>query len=391
MKSKSFLFVCCALLMAGFALQSCKNKNEVEVKVLDSQLLVVERQEEEVIVGDEFTYPLNIQIDIPISGPQMLVDSLTDFFNEKMYEYCEKEGGAKKQFDKVRTNNIANLLQHYFDIYKPYFLKEVEWSSCFSIVLLAQTENYVTYGLTHHHCGGSCGSEMFCYTFSKRNGHRLSEIISHENLDKFYADHKHYKKWEYGWEYTHLDLPRDYFGLLEDSLLFAVNDVGNHYEVSQFGYEKILSYLSKEAQQFIAERGDKASCLWKNWYVGKRLGTVVAESGDTIYLMERGPISDLVEDFTPNYIRDSGVQLLTYHRKDGGYIPCKALKTSTGLCASLESWADSRYNYFDEAKGELHVSYLNGKHEESLRIYRFDGNQFVDTGKDMVVETHDDE
>ena len=380
------------MLLTGLALQGCKNKDDVEeVKPLGSQLLVVERQGADLIVGDEFTYPLVIQMDIPIAGPQMLVDSLTAFFNEQLYEYCEEEGDAHKKFEKVRTNNVANLLQHYFDIYKPYFLKEMEWSSCFSIVLLAQTENYVTYGSTHHHCGGSCGSEMFCYVFSKKDGHRLGEIISHENLEKFYADHKEYTKWEYSWEYmSDLNLPRDYFGLLEDSLLFAVNGVGNHYEVQQFGYEKMLPYLSKEAQQFIAERGDKARCLWKDWYAGERLAAVPTESGDTIYLMKRGPMADLVEDFTPNCMVDARVQLLTCIRKDALYIPCKALKTSTGPHSSLVldiphgTWADPLQNCFDEAKGELYVPYQNEKHEDALRIYRFDGSQFVDTGKDVV-------
>ena len=79
MNTKTFITWCLALLAVGITAQSCKNKTEEE-KAGEQSLLMVERQQVELKV-DEESYPLSFTVDVPVSGPQVLTDSLKAFLN----------------------------------------------------------------------------------------------------------------------------------------------------------------------------------------------------------------------------------------------------------------------------------------------------------------------
>lgn len=408
MNTKTFITWCLALLAVGITALSCKNKTE-EGKAGEHSLLMVERQQVELKV-DEESYPLSFTVDVPVSGPQVLTDSLKAFLNEQLYEFMEMEveeydeGGAAaktKKFDEVRTDDTRHLLRHYVDTYAPSMKKTVMWSFVFSIILIAQTDNYVTYGLTNYRCGASCGSEMMCFTFSKKDGHRLRGVISQDDLKKFFADKKKNDDEDWGayWD-------DDCIALLEDHFLFAVNGRGNHYTWDVFDYKEVLPYLSKEAQTFVNERGDKAHCPWNEWFVGRQLGKIVSDGGDTIYVMERAYDDSMIEDFKPDFQYSNGAELLTFMIKNGQYNPYEGIKSGEKSMSALEvefpdgamylpsddsfssEEGKGEYYSFDKDKRELHVRYLTGgsfkgTFESALRIYRFDGKQFVDTGKDL--------
>ena len=412
MKTNTLFMWCIALLMAGSAMQSCKDKNE-NFKTGDQPLLVVERQQTEFEVGDDEQYPLAFIVDVPVAGSQVLKDSIKAFINEQLYQFIEsqvgqydEDGKYKKtmSFDEVRTDDTGKLLKHYIDVYKPYMEKEVGWRFTYSVSMLAQTDNFVTYGVIHYRCGAVCSSELRCYTFSKEDGHRLRDIISKEDLNKFFADQQK-KDDEDDVDWTQF-MGDNCFSLLEDQALFAVNGMETHYSIKTLDYKEILPYLSKEAQTFVNGKGDKNHCPWEQWFLGQQLGQIVSNTGDTICVMEREFDPSVVENFEPNFKHFYDTELLTFHYKNGKYIPYVGFKTGEQSMSSillatpdegmyLTSY-DNRSSYegmgkihsFDKDKRELYVRYLTDEmfretYVTAVRIYRFDGMQFVDTGKDL--------
>ena len=423
MNAKSIFIGFVALLMAGLTTQSCKAKEEAKSGEADGQsLLVVERQQTQFYVGDEWKHPLTFIVDVPVAGSQVLRDSVDAFLNEQLYQFMESQVGQyddygqytkTKSFDEVHTDDSGNLLKHYLDIYQPYMKKQVDWLFTYSITILAQTDNFVTYGVFHYRCGAMCSDEMSCYTFSKKDGHRLRDIISKENLTKYFAGHKEIEeKYEVDDEdeERNVDLAQfwdsDCIALLEDQVLYVVNGMASHYTCETFDYKDILPFLSKEAQAFVNERGDKAHFPLKEWFMGQQLGQVVSDAGDTIYIAEREFGYEIINDCEPNFSHFNDTELLTYICKNGKFTPYEGFKSGDKSMSAVlldtpdegmyltseESLASGegqgKIHSFDKDKRELQVRYLTGKTsgdnpETKLRIYRFDGKQFVDTGKDV--------
>ena len=109
------------------------------------------------------------------------------------------------------------------------------------------------------HCGGSCGSEKYYFTFDKSDGHQVRGIISHENLVSFFKDHPEYSSIDDApqsgttvWQFFPVDDDSNYeYGLLDDHFTFAIHGCGNHYLLLSVPYDQIFSYLSPEAQALV--------------------------------------------------------------------------------------------------------------------------------------------
>ena len=211
-------------------------------KVPSSQPLVVERQQIE--VGNSSFGKEQIFIDIPILGPHILTDSVMAFLNEQLYKFCEEQTeNSGMNYDSLYINNSEKLLRHYVDAYRPLVQEKGGWLPTLYITMLAQTESFITYCVACKH-NKSDYAEMYCYTFSKQDGHRLREIISHENLDKFFDEHK-----EHRWLSNSVkEIKQDIFGLIEDTLLFVNNGLAFGFYLNEFGYSEILPYLSEDAK-----------------------------------------------------------------------------------------------------------------------------------------------
>lgn len=203
-------------------------------------------------------------VDVPVDGPKALVDSVRVFVNRELYHACEigshfEDSLVTFKKSEVYSHDGTQLFSRFMEKYKPV-LQDSLWSSYgLELKMEAQTDKYVTYGLEFFHCGASCGSEKYFYTFDKRDGHQVTDIISHENLVKFFKDYPEYTSidddpWfgRAGWKFFPEDEFDKYaYGLLNDHFSLAIQGCGNHYLLPCFPYGQIFSYLSPEAQALV--------------------------------------------------------------------------------------------------------------------------------------------
>ena len=122
----------------------------------------------------------------------------------------------------------------------------------------AQAETFVTYGLEFFYCGAGCSSDKYYYTFDKSDGQQVKEIISHDNLVRFFKDYPECAaNEEYSWEFNpDNDYINSCYGLLEDSLSLVILGAYNHYFIVEIPLNRIFSYLSPEVQTLLEKNGD---------------------------------------------------------------------------------------------------------------------------------------
>lgn len=259
LRSFCFLLVIASTIIG---LQGCGS-----TKVESSKNLVVMEQTDTVYGSHEedIGHMVAFNVDIPVNGPQALMDSLMVFVNKQLYDACE----SNVHFDeKVVTFNREEmfiddgeqLLSHYMVKYKPLIQDSLWRTFGLTMKMEAQTEKYVTYGLEFFYCGGGCSSDKFYYAFDKSDGHLIKEIISRDNLVRYFKDNPEYAtNDEYSWEFN----PDDHYlnscyGLLEDSFSLVILGERPHYFSVDIPLNRIFSYLSPEVQALLEQRGDDA-------------------------------------------------------------------------------------------------------------------------------------
>ena len=280
--------------MTRMLLQGC---NSVEK---DPQLLIVERQSLTFNLGDSTTENRRItyEVDVPVAGPKFLADSVMSLLNELLHENCEiLLDSPRKTLDEVRTDDRNHFLQHYADIYEPYLKEEYSGYYDLTVEMLAQNTSFITYGVGVLHCGASCGSEMYCYTLSKKDGHRLSEIMTVDNYKHFLEESADYSDSddemdEVRYNVSDSTFQFNSFGLLGHSVLIVSNAVTNHCRIGEVDYDDIKPYLTEEARQLMEKASADKTYPKNDWYVGKRLGEMMTESGKTFFLREYNPFTE---------------------------------------------------------------------------------------------------
>lgn len=207
-------------------------------------------------------------LDVPVNGPQALVDSVMVFLNKQLYDACENCAHFEDDMvtfceKELYTDDGKYLLGHYMEKYRP-IIKDSQWN-VFGLALKmeTQTEKYVTYGLEPFHCGASCGSEKYYYSFDKRDGHLIQEIISHDNLVRFFEDYPEYSMMdEYMWEFSpENNFDQTNMGLLEDHFSLIIIGWYNHFFSVDVPYGPIYSYLSPEAQALVKQDDEEDTML----------------------------------------------------------------------------------------------------------------------------------
>lgn len=207
-------------------------------------------------------YSASITLDAPVEGPQALLDAVMALANDELYAFCEfcahfDEDIASFSKEEMYTKDGAQLLTHYMEKYRPLIQDSVWNVFDRTLAMEAQTDLFVTYGVEHFHCGASCGSEKYFYTFDKKDGHLIGDVISHENLVRFFEEHPECATIEkseenLGWTFNPEDeYENTQFGLLADSFILVIEGVSNQYIVSKIPYDLISSYLSPEAQALV--------------------------------------------------------------------------------------------------------------------------------------------
>ena len=185
-------------------------------------------------------------VDIPVNGPQMLMDSLLVFVNKHLYEACESNVHFDEKivtFNKedMFTDDGERLFGNYMEKYKPLIQDSLWRTFGMTMKMEAQTETFVTYGLEFFYCGAGCSSDKYYYTFDKSDGHQIKEIISHDKLVRFFKDYPEYAANEkYSWEFNpDNDYINSCYGLLDDSLSLVILGAYNHYFSVEIGFSPI--------------------------------------------------------------------------------------------------------------------------------------------------------
>lgn len=216
---------------------------------------------------DNNNYWAEFNIDVPVNGPQILIDSVMALLNKKMYYFCEwcahetsTYGDERwmKSFrpEDVFTDDGERFLVNYLKKYRP-LIQDSLWCEFFGMDLKieSQTESFVTYAHEDNACGAFCSSKKYYYVFDKYDGHIVKEVISKENLKQFFEDYPEQRKlqgdrpdWEYDEEHSFMNTD---FGLGSDHLSIVITGLGNHYCLMEIPYSQILSYLTPEARALV--------------------------------------------------------------------------------------------------------------------------------------------
>lgn len=211
---------------------------------------------------------VSFNVDIPINGPQVLVDSVMALVNGEVYKMCEYSIEFVNRLDEnvaysekeMFTNDGKRLLRHYMDKYKS-LIEDSLWNTFgLDMKLEAQTEKYVTYGVENYYCGANCSSEKHFYTFDKSDGHLVKEIISGESLVRFFSDNSEYNhlrvnplSGEFGSKITtDYEVSNSDCGLL-DNHLSLVFQIDRNFELENIPYHQIFPYLSPEVQNLVEQ------------------------------------------------------------------------------------------------------------------------------------------
>ena len=313
-------------------------------------------------------------VDVPVDGPKALVDSVRVFANRELYHACEigshfDDSVVTFKKSEVYSHDGEQLFSHFMEKYKPV-LQDSLWSSYgLELKMEAQTDKYVTYGLEFFHCGASCGSEKYFYTFDKRDGHLVRNIISHENLVRFFKDYPEYTSidddpWfgRAGWQFMQEDAQRYDYGLLDDHFSLAIQGCGNHYLLPCFPYGQIFSYLSPEAQALVERHEENVPML-------------------PAYLSHRNPEVNLEVD-TVNYALIGCVSVAGGEIRDTllHYDPALEVypKQVYSICAELDSplylliYSFGHLLYRDEAMACI---YNDDHHLQPVPLFSVDGQR----------------
>lgn len=278
-------------------LLGCQSHNH---KINTSDLVTIEQIDSIQGCHEENSYCwAAFNIDVPVGGPQVLIDSVMTFLNKKMYNFCEwcahesslyEDERWVKSFrpEEVFTNDGEEFLENYMKKYRP-LIQDSLWCEFFGmdLKLESQTESFVTYAHEDNACGANCSSRKYYYVFDKHDGHIVKEIISKENIKQFFEDYPEHGglrgDWLWGWPDWEYDADHIFentdFGLCSDYQSIVITGVGNHYYRMRIPYSQILSYLTPEARALVEGMGEvvfptDVPCYSENGEVWMELDTI---------------------------------------------------------------------------------------------------------------------
>lgn len=252
---KRLLWLCTVVsLVAGF--QGCNTGNnkdsgshqqEGQPDLVVKELIDTIRFD----LSNDDTCFISFNVDAPISGPEILVDSVLVFLNSELYEmfgtYLPFDTETFSEGDML-TKDGGRLLSNYTEKFSEPLKSPYGYAyQCIELKLEAQAEKYVTYGLKMFgHNGMHYTSEKFYYTFDKRDGHRVRDLISHENLARFSKENP-------GYDPELSNGPKENCcGLLGDSVVFVFPFYSGTTESTEsVACSKIVPYLSPEVQKLL--------------------------------------------------------------------------------------------------------------------------------------------
>jgi len=261
------LFLIASMILALSACGSAKIEGTKNLVVMEQVDSICGNNEENAHQQAMF------KVDAPVDGPRALVDSVMAFVNKELYIACESNAHFDEDITTfsekdVFTDDGERLLGHYMDKYRK-FIEDSLWRVFgLELKLEAQTPKYVTYGLEHFHCGASCSLAKYYFIFDKKDGHLVNEIISHDNLGRFFEDYPEYDNigadpsMDYsGWVFSsEVVFENSKCGLLGDHFSLVI-PFGKFYQNADFPYSQIFSYLTPEVQSLLEQNGEDEPML----------------------------------------------------------------------------------------------------------------------------------
>ena len=152
---KYSIFIIAGIITASSGCQSGNLMNALDMEVVE--------QTDSVYRNDTLYDRAVFIVDVPVKGPKLLMDSVIAFVNKQLYDACEgcvhidDRITSYKQEDAF-TDDAENMLKHYMDKYRTLIADSIWKVYGCEIKMEAQTKKFVTFGVEHFHCGGSCGS-----------------------------------------------------------------------------------------------------------------------------------------------------------------------------------------------------------------------------------------
>lgn len=318
---KSCNIIAVLSLILGLALNACNKTDKSPVQFIREN----GDFENKIYHEDEFvdSYHFTLSVDEPVNGSPVLKDSIIVFLNKTLYDIfellCEDMDSTEsvtRVMDEVETKDPAGIVKHYLDAYNPFLDKYLDNYYMLTMTVLCQTDSFITYGVEFHHCGGSCGAELYAYTFSKKDGH-LCTIIDAEELDKYAKENPDLTADFYENDYHgRLD-----YALLDDGIMEIRQDVGNnHYGTTFYELHEALTlpFLSKEARELLDSKGE---ChVFGEWSLGTSVGEAETTDGATAILTKTVPQWSCYEEIDREDFYSDSFSINAYTIDDGRYI-----------------------------------------------------------------------
>lgn len=205
---------------------------------------------------DEFDATINI--DYPVNAPKKLTDSITAFINKTLYAYFEDGDEIHIPYQNVYSTDLPHIAEHYWNAYRSFYEKNDPSTHWLDMNLVAQTDTYITYQVIWAFRGEGVHEGYQWTTFVMEDGHRLKEVISNENMTRFFEDNPDLTSSGILSEMQR-SLLEGYgsfeTGLLNDSLAFVYVWGGGHDDIETYDLKVIKPYLSKEAQKLVSGNG----------------------------------------------------------------------------------------------------------------------------------------
>ena len=416
----SLVLVLTSLMM--FAAASCGKQNV-------NNLLLVERQSAEVVGSRS----ISMTVDVPVAGPSVLVDSVLEFLNRELYVIYARDLGClingeedheNYTYEEARTGDVEHFVQNHA---KRCAAVVSDWNDdcsrfySFSVFMIAQTDAFVTYGVRNVYEDlepGYYPAHYECYTFDKKDGHLVREMVNKEDISVL-------KGLLYG---PFEDSSLHFAGLCKNGMLLAWDDFddwGSCLSVEMIDYQMMMPYLTDEAKGLVSSLEAGRFCPWEDWYLGKRIGTVTAQSDKAIVLTERyfevvdqnnasnagryqggGYYDEDGVDWKDMYCKILGVDeryaenpshvLRAYTVKNGKISEEKVIQKNDTYVSSVVQYWDKAFNSlqngnsfaFDSNDNTLYVPSVEntqmGYHAscDRFEVYQFDGKHFVYKGED---------
>ena len=355
---------------------------------IDSKLMVVRQFTE--LEGDSEGDVGRFAVDVPVKGPQPLLDSIKAFLNQELYEAFQDYACDTFLYkaEEVYVDDMVYLLSSYSDKYNTTIKEKISWFFDLNIFIIAQTESFVTYGIECYHGSGSTGSKFICHTFSKKDGHRIENLITKHDLARYDKEHPTEKIEDVENESENFDWDYYSVGLTGEGLLLVNNEV-NHYVTRTIEYETILPYLSKEAQELVKAMGESAI----DCFIGERIGTVNSADGRTIILTETLTHSWSDDGYLDEFWDYAQLtQLNAFYITKDGYEPANVIDGKSVSEANWDLLISSNPNKttyaFDADNNDLYSPLAEnvemGRHDccDRYQVWHFDGKEFVLKGED---------